>query len=1081
METTENVSAHTLKREANEQAWLALEVALAGGQLWERIKTSWRGGTDDAFCRHVRAFLDALPPDLLSAEDCDFRRQCFEELYDARVAGHLTGALDPLDFARLSDGAADSENSLDLEREVLDDLQAEFQEAGFPHLGRLVGLRGGSDRPLLVLAVLHFYRRALLRNDAGSFGVPNGEHLTGAEENWARGLDELARALEYDGPWLEALLSDLADDWPEPGQPPPAVPEEATIAFNKGLAYFQQGKFSQAVVEFTAAVGLGQADAQIYGCRGEAHRLCGAHSQAVADLTEALRLDPVNTQVYLNRGLAYHFQGDYDQAVADFAEALRLDPHSAAAYIHRGTAQADRGDYDRAITDFSAAVRLAPGYFWAYHKRGMSYQVKGDYPQAVADFTQVLQLNPLQAEVFSQRGDAYRLLGDYDRAIADYAAALALRSNSGPVYASRGDAFRLKGEHELALADYTEALRLQPDNDEVYCNRGMIYRLEGMYDEALADLSEAIDLNSKNASAYHNRGKVYAALEDLERATSDYSEALWLHPHLTAAYLDRALAYYRLGYFPEAVDDCTRALRENTSQTAAYLIRGNAYAGYGRMAQVEADFSRAHALDRNWALVHAAWGVALTNQEKYDQAIAAFKEAIRLDPGDALVYASRSIAYQAKGEEKEAFSDLSRAYRLDAELLRTCMCQGLLPTWREMCAQRIADYAEGFSLKESAAKAPNAPVEVGPGVRQEATALTTEKPVSKQEAAPETNGVRKHSPKVARPQTETRLETSSIKETVVEVPKRQSEEKLPPKRQRRVPAEAAQPITPPKEPNLVKEPNHAEEDVEKLTIFSLQADFEITAESPSAAPEKKPPIPFIKEKAIVDPINEAEAGPPRTARPDASKLLIPCLLCGFEFVRDENPGNDQVTCPRCKRSFLPRSTNSRSKVLAVARHPVGRRQRALPMWMIWGTAAALLVAGGLLLRGKWSPRGHSSGAVQYVGAVELWRAYSDDAKAANKKYAGQKVQVQGTVEKVTSTSKGMCFQLKAPIPQAPWSIECHADRDDLSSKVREGETLKLIGKCESQSGANTNVKMVGCRVLSSAPAREVTSSEEILK
>jgi hypothetical protein len=46
---------------ANEKAWKALEVSLAGDSLWDHCKLLAARGEDQAFPRQVRAFLDAAP------------------------------------------------------------------------------------------------------------------------------------------------------------------------------------------------------------------------------------------------------------------------------------------------------------------------------------------------------------------------------------------------------------------------------------------------------------------------------------------------------------------------------------------------------------------------------------------------------------------------------------------------------------------------------------------------------------------------------------------------------------------------------------------------------------------------------------------------------------------------------------------------------------------------------------------------------------------------------------------------------------------------------------------------------------
>src|SRR5262245_3147388 len=63
---------------ANDKAWKALEVSLAGDSLWERCKLLAARGEDKAFAQQVRAFLDAVPLPELAGKSA-FRQKRSEE------------------------------------------------------------------------------------------------------------------------------------------------------------------------------------------------------------------------------------------------------------------------------------------------------------------------------------------------------------------------------------------------------------------------------------------------------------------------------------------------------------------------------------------------------------------------------------------------------------------------------------------------------------------------------------------------------------------------------------------------------------------------------------------------------------------------------------------------------------------------------------------------------------------------------------------------------------------------------------------------------------------------------------------
>src|SRR5262249_61357676 len=121
-------------RKANERAWQALEVALAGESLWNKLDDA----NDKAFRQQVRAFLDATPLESLPSHGPEFRQQCLRELRAARKSGLLLAdqlrpddlAKRAADFARFEDPAA----LLEREGQVLDGIVGERREAGHASL-----------------------------------------------------------------------------------------------------------------------------------------------------------------------------------------------------------------------------------------------------------------------------------------------------------------------------------------------------------------------------------------------------------------------------------------------------------------------------------------------------------------------------------------------------------------------------------------------------------------------------------------------------------------------------------------------------------------------------------------------------------------------------------------------------------------------------------------------------------------------------------------------------------------------------------------------------------------------------------
>src|SRR4051812_38171947 len=82
---------------SNSRAWHALEIALAGESLWNKLDDA----DDRAFRNQLRAYLDLAPLGEAPGRDPEFRAQCLRELRAARKSGLLLGTpVEPADLAQ---------------------------------------------------------------------------------------------------------------------------------------------------------------------------------------------------------------------------------------------------------------------------------------------------------------------------------------------------------------------------------------------------------------------------------------------------------------------------------------------------------------------------------------------------------------------------------------------------------------------------------------------------------------------------------------------------------------------------------------------------------------------------------------------------------------------------------------------------------------------------------------------------------------------------------------------------------------------------------------------------------------------
>jgi serine/threonine protein kinase len=350
---------------ANERAWKALEISLAGDSWWQRCKLKLAAREYQAFREQVQAFLAAAPLAGLPGQDAGFTQQALRELQAARKAGALTGgSLVPEELARRA-GAfarfADPAKVLDAEWQLVDEVVEEIRGAGFAALGSFLALRPPKGEPLLVTAVRYFFRREA-ETDRQLFqglAFAQMERLAQAEES---AFAALAEALAQQGQRLEELLGDVF--------------EVVTQTHGEVLNIRAElGQLGPQIQELGQAVLAALEQHRLAGRAVRADDSLSIHSPAERQLVRRLvaryRALPEPEQRRLpallnGLGMLEIAAGEVEEAQRDFERAAELTPGPRAraeAEYNVYQAALERCDWAAALEAFRHAVSLDPERF----------------------------------------------------------------------------------------------------------------------------------------------------------------------------------------------------------------------------------------------------------------------------------------------------------------------------------------------------------------------------------------------------------------------------------------------------------------------------------------------------------------------------------------------------------------------------------------------------------------------------------------------------------------------------------------------------------------------------------------------
>ncbi|MFO0877452.1 MAG: protein kinase [Gemmataceae bacterium] len=146
---------------ANERAWQALAIALAGDSLLDQLRVFFSAGDEKAIRAHLRAFLEHCPlPGELSA--LPFRRLCLDELKQLRKSDELSVVgLPASQVAQVTTSfswCGDRQALISSAHQAVSQL-ADGLAPTCPNLGRLLRSSAPSSPPLLMAAFSYFFRR----------------------------------------------------------------------------------------------------------------------------------------------------------------------------------------------------------------------------------------------------------------------------------------------------------------------------------------------------------------------------------------------------------------------------------------------------------------------------------------------------------------------------------------------------------------------------------------------------------------------------------------------------------------------------------------------------------------------------------------------------------------------------------------------------------------------------------------------------------------------------------------------------------------------------------------------------------
>lgn len=222
----------------------------------------------------------------------------------------------------------------------------------------------------------------------------------------------------------------------------PSAAQPPNCTAQQGQIYIDQGRYDQAVREFTCVINAYPTEVEGYRGRIEAQLLLGEFSNAVRDYTRvAAYVEPVHPDA---ASLIY---SGYEARLAAASDSIpALTGYSFARWWYF--------QYAQATQLLSRLLAIAPNDVYANLFRGSSRALQGGTPaQAVADLEAAIALAPASPDVRYVVSDAYTYgIPDPSRAFAEASLALSWGLDTPRIRAILAAAYNAFGNESAAAA-----------------------------------------------------------------------------------------------------------------------------------------------------------------------------------------------------------------------------------------------------------------------------------------------------------------------------------------------------------------------------------------------------------------------------------------------------------------------------------------------------------------------------------------------------------------------------------------------------------------------------------------------------
>lgn len=323
----------------------------------------------------------------------------------------------------------------------------------------------------------------------------------------------------------------------------------------KAVEAERHGDFSGAVSAFERLLQNGAESAQLRSNLGIAYFQLGRYDDALKQFRRVLASSPASPPANLFSGLSLLKMQQPKGAAVFLRKAEKVQPDNPDVVAALAQAEVASGNLSQASSLYARVTRLEPRNADAWYGVGITNR-------ALAEQT-------LKSSGGSARAQAQQFI---ETANAALARAVELDPNSIGAYMILGESLRIGEQYDQAVKEYEAATQRKPDFAPAWAGLAQAYSAAGRDADALKAANHALALDPNDAGTNVLIAATYLRLSDLPHAQEYARHAMQLQPDLSSAHVVLAKCELQEHEPDKALPELRAAAKDDLDGSTYYLL-----------------------------------------------------------------------------------------------------------------------------------------------------------------------------------------------------------------------------------------------------------------------------------------------------------------------------------------------------------------------------------------------------------------------------------------------------------------------------------------------------------------------------